>query len=338
MLRHWVTKSASLGYPHMFFGRSTYFMGEKLMSLRTCSSGAGDASSRVKIRTAHKKDAVSLTDIYNSESWDYIPETIETFVDIAGDNALVAELDGKVVGSMLFNLLDEKEAFGGLSAIVPELRGKGIVKNMWAERSKRIGDRNLGVFSVLHRQQILHDSGFQVATHRIGLVLGRINESWLAAERENVETEVVTASKVPFDLLLKYDTEIHTIPRPMFLEKYLARPSSKSFVAINKKSGDITGYTSVQPGQTAYRMAPLFADSLLISKLLLQKALQSIPKDAEVDMYLNWSNPASCDFFVKNKDSLHWVLDCVRMFTLHDVPIPHNHKVIAITSPEITLV
>ncbi|XP_013386969.1 uncharacterized protein LOC106156318 isoform X2 [Lingula anatina] len=307
-------------------------------SLRARSSGAGDASSRVIIRSAQKKDAASMTDIYNAESWNYIPETIETFVDIAGDNFLVAELDGKVVGSVVLHLLDEKEAFGGLAAIVPELRGKGIVKKMWAERSKRIGGRNLGVFSVLHRQQILHDSGFQIATDRIGLVSGRINESWLAAEGENVETEVVTASKVPFDLLLKYDTEIHTIPRPMFLEKYLARPSSKSFVAVNKKSGDITGYTIVQPGQTAYRIAPLFADSFLISKLLLQKALRSIPKDAEVDLFLNWSNPASCEFFDKNKDSLGWVIDGVRMFTLRDVPIAHNHKVIALTAPEITLV
>ncbi|XP_013388005.1 uncharacterized protein LOC106157056 isoform X2 [Lingula anatina] len=339
-----LVRAARMSIPLTTRCRSRYVFSSDIINKRTLSQQSrtfsvateGDILSRIKIRQVEKKDVPILFKIYDHENWNYSQETVEAFVDIAGKSFLVAELDGNVVGSMMANLLNDQEAFGGLAAVIPELRGKGIAKQLWAKRSEFIGERNFGVKSVLHREEILKKHGYSVSTYKCPLICGRIDLSTISVQGDS-SVDIVPTSKVDFEALVKYDAEIHTIPRRTFVEKWLARPSVKSFTALDK-SGNIVGYGASSAATHSYRICPLFADSSLVSRLLLVRLLQSVPQDANVDMYLNTENEVGKEIMATNKDTFKIAFEMRKMFTKRDVDLPQHHKILAYSSVELALV
>ena len=80
--------------------------------------------------------------------------------------------------------------------------------------------------------------------------------------------------------LVKYDANVHTVARPVFLKYFLSPAVVTTLIA--RRGNDIVGYACVQPVWGNKRhIGPVFAAKDAIGKMLLNKILNIVPNETE---------------------------------------------------------
>ncbi|XP_064631313.1 uncharacterized protein F36G3.2-like [Lineus longissimus] len=255
-------------------------------------AGKEDLGSKVTIRQCTHEDFVAMVKVSNEvEHWNESLVDLELLGRCFPGGSFAALLEGKPVGfTMGFNW-SEREAFGGMSVVLPEYRGRGIGTALWAERRKYVGDRNFGIMSVPERIEPNGRIGFNVKSAETGIYEGKLDLSKLEAPSKQYGIQVHDVGDL-FNEVVAYDADIYPIcSRASYLKEWFQKEKTKTLVAVN--DGNVVGYGCVQPAGEGYYVTPLYADTKNIAELLLHGMLSSLSANVRIAMHLPFDNKAA---------------------------------------------
>ncbi len=109
--------------------------------------------------------------------------------------------------------------------------------------------------------------------------------------------KLVPLQDIPLKDLLKYDTNIHKIPREWWVQQCYEN-YNQSVAAINE-NGDICGYAVFypMPDSNKYKLQPLLADEPRIAKQLLKHVLDKLPESCGLIVKIPEDNPDAVVLF-----------------------------------------
>lgn len=192
----------------------------------------------------------------------------------------------------------------------------GIGKQMFREVMKLMGDRNVGMNSLSNRITFYTQFGWTIKSYTFHYNQGPVNPEFIAEVPEG-DFEVVSARDIKFDDVIAYDSEIHTVPRPIYISKWAKHQLANTYVAL--KSGRVVGYGVVRPSDEGYKMYPLYADDPKIAKALFCRLALHIP----AGQILNFTQPVENDqanaFVVGNKLTSRFSM--TRLYNKWNIPV-----------------
>jgi hypothetical protein len=171
----------------------------------------------------------------------------------------IGELDGEPVSCVSCVAYDDSFGFLGQYLVKPAYRGQGYGVRTWRAGMAHTGTRNVGLDGVLGQQSNYERSGFSFSHYHVryqGEGGGRFPRG------------IVHLTDVPFDDVFAYDRGCFPVPRPTFLQNWLALPES---VALGcRREGRLAGFGVAHRCEAGFRIGPLFADDLATAELLLR--------------------------------------------------------------------
>ena len=195
----------------------------------------------------------------------------------------MCKVDGKLVSHIFATTYPKHYAYLGGMIVTEEYRNKGFGKktiltllDVLNQKSTQIG------FDLVPELRHMYESlGYQTVwnTYTALLSLDSVIKNVDEADLPLGIVAIPTCSD-NLEKLLAYDTSIFGAQRQIFLEKWISIPGSFGFVAVDERTNGIVGYAVLRQvtrnsgNEIGMAMAPLFADNVLIAKLLLRAAAQ----------------------------------------------------------------
>jgi len=216
---------------------------------------------------------------------------------------LLGELDGEPISCISAVVYDDNFGFIAFYIVRPEYRGQGYGSQILQAAFVHLGQRCVGLDSVLAQRENYQKVGFQPA-HRIVRYQGQGFTGHLTGCRsvalDNFDRSAVSA----------YEKTLFAPSRPEFLEGLLSQPKSTALGIIT--AGRLAGYGVIRLCGNGYKIGPLFADDEeSAADLLLALAAQAGEKPVFLDT--PESNPAAVG--LAEKLGMKPVFETVRMYT-----------------------
>lgn len=201
----------------------------------------------------------------SKEGWNPGLNDAEIFWQTDPKGFIAAKIEGELVGGGSIVSYEGNYGFMGFFIIKPEYRGKGLGAELWFHRRDRLKARlkegaAIGMDGVFNMQAFYAKGGFEF-THR------EIRYEGIASSYEEDES-LKEAKEVPFEALSNYDEKHFPTRRESFLKAWITQPNARSLVMMDNKS--ITGFGTIRPCETGYKVGPLFADNETIALKLFQ--------------------------------------------------------------------
>lgn len=234
----------------------------------------------------------------------------------------VGKLKGEIISVASAVCYDENFAFCGFYIVKKPYRNKGYGIALTKHRLNYIGTRNAGIEGVVDMQEKYKRLGYRIA-HKT------IRHKGYLSEKKEMNQSVISANAIPFDSLLEYDARHFPAKRTQFLRCWIAQPESQALVFYE---GDVLkGFGVIRPAQEGFKIGPLFADSLVIAKALLDVLISSIGIDPFfIDIPDN--NPST--FMLINDYTLLPCFETARMYLKNSPNLP-MHNIYGVTSLEL---
>ena len=126
--------------------------------------------------------------------------------------------------------------------------------------------------------------------------------------------------------ILEYDANIHPGDRTKYWNIVGEYPLMKCVIA--KKDGKVVGFGCIQPQVQDYRIAPIYADTEIIAKVLFKKLYLSIcTENLDAKLYVDFANVSNGIPFYERELGLQRIeLSNFRMYQGKDIEVPW-HKV-----------
>jgi len=191
----------------------------------------------------------------SKEGWNPGLNDAEIFWQTDPEGFIAAKIEGELIGGGSIVSYDGNYGFMGFFIIKPEYRGKGLGAELWFHRRDRLKARlkeaaAIGMDGVFNMQPFYAKGGFEF-THR------EIRYEGIAKTHEEDEN-LKEATEVPFETLANYDEKHFPTRRESFLKAWITQPSARSLVMMNNET--ITGFGTIRPCETGYKIGPLFAN------------------------------------------------------------------------------
>eukprot|EP00105_Crassostrea_gigas_P000311 XP_011412062.1 PREDICTED: uncharacterized protein LOC105317195 [Crassostrea gigas] len=203
-----------------------------------------------------------------------------------------------------------------MNIIKEEYRHLGVGKQMCREAMKVMGDRNGTGNSVSNRFTFYIPLGWKIGSYTFHFNQGPVNPEFIANVPKG-DFEVVSAFEIEFNDVIAYDSEIHTVPRPIYISNWAKHQIANTYVAL--KSGRVVGYGVLRPSDVGYKMQPLYADDPKIAKALFCRLASHIPAGQVVNFTHPVGNEQANAFVVGNK--LTSLLSMTRVYTKWNIPV-----------------
>jgi GNAT superfamily N-acetyltransferase len=237
------------------------------------------------------------------EGWNIGSDDANLFHSTDPGGFVVGTLGGRPVGSISAVRYEEHFAFIGLFVVVPELRGRGHGRKIWAEAMQRTEGRLVGLDSVTARQHYYERSGF--AAHSLNVCMQGTARGGAAAH-----PCIKPISKLRFDALRAFDRRHFPADRTAFLEALVRTPRSHSFAYL--QDGAIEGYGVIRPCRDGWKVGPLFATSEGVAESLLQALEGSVPEGEKVSLLISAACPGSAA--LARRHGMSPLFETVRMY------------------------
>jgi hypothetical protein len=262
----------------------------------------------------------------------------------------IGELDGERISCVVLIKHSETCVFVGYYITVPAHRGKGYGWKTWKtafDAFETKPDVEFQLYSVLTAYDLYLKLpvGFRPGWRagRCEFPCARAAQCLSNFEVPSAVAKVMLCSRANFQELVAYGIDMFISSRAseLILAAYLSNARESSWVAIGNK-GEVLGYlimskTSRFP-EEGYRIAPLFADSTPVARILLKKAVEyAFPKNPG-SLFLDFPreiNIEGANMFIKEFGG-KYLFDTVFMGTkgVPDVPLK---KVFGFASIEVML-
>lgn len=182
-------------------------------------------------------------------------------------------LNGEVIATISAVKYGDTYGFMGFYMVKPEFRSKGYGMKLFQHAWKYLGEANKAGDGVLENLKLYK---------RVGLNLDHLNARYqgFGSGTRKLVSGMTELSKVSFDVLLKYDTEVFGFNRENFLRCWIKQPESYGYAVTTGKN--LMGYGVLRKCRSGYKIGPLFADSPQVAQDIFGSLLSQIGKDDEV--------------------------------------------------------
>lgn len=185
----------------------------------------------------------------------------ETFYQADHQGFFLGLLDDEPIATGCAIKYDDHFAFCGLYIVKPEYRGKGYGMQLTQARLNYVGNRITGIDGVINNiskyERIGYVSAFKNTRYAFSL-----------KERAIPSQAIVDLKTIPFNHVEAFDRRYFPAPRSALLRAWITQPDSRAFGYM--KEGNLRGYGVIRKCYEGYRIGPLFAESSMIAKELLE--------------------------------------------------------------------
>ena len=222
------------------------------------------------------------------------PGTLDYVSYFAADKTgfFVGELNGKPISCISVIKHTNNFAFVGTYLVDKEYHGKGYGLKTWNAAMASINESyNLSGDTTTEMLPV-YSKFVPIRALWCQQCFDFVLPAHFSAETHNTVNSIEPPTKSLFPAILEYDTEVHVYPRPSFLEKWVFAPNCYCSVAIDT-NGCVVGYGVVRKTQgnvSGWRIAPLFADSADIARILYRDMCAKVAaEDSEANMTVDVS-------------------------------------------------
>ncbi|MBE1284825.1 MAG: GNAT family N-acetyltransferase [Rhodobacteraceae bacterium] len=214
-------------------------------------------------------------------------------------------------------------AFLGFYIVDPEFRGQGYGLRLWEAALKHAGNRVVGLDGVVQEQENYRKSGFELAwrNNRFGGVPQRLDP---------VPGVTVEPLMGPEPGLLALDAQVFPAARDAFWQGWLTAQGHVSLRAV--EGAGTTGFATLRPCRTGYKIGPLVAQDRNVARALLAKLLTHVPDGQDVFLDVPEPNPEA--LALARELGLSPVFETARMYK-GAVPQLETNLIYGVTSFEL---
>lgn len=255
------------------------------------------------IRTMTRPEVDIAIDGAAAEGWNPGLHDADSFYAADPTGFLIGLLEDEPVATISAVKYGRSFAFLGFYIVKPGFRGRGYGIAIWHAALAGLGERTVGLDSVVAEQENYKRYGFTTA-------YGNRRYQGKGGGTAPVGGGIVPLSGVGFGDLALYDRPFFPDDRVAFLSSWISRPQSIGFAAL--KEGTISGYGVLRPCRTGYKIGPLFADTPEIAEPLFLALKASAPEGAPLFLDPPAANPAAVALAERHGMSV--VFETVRMY------------------------
>ncbi|MGE0228902.1 MAG: GNAT family N-acetyltransferase [Dehalococcoidia bacterium] len=274
------------------------------------------------IRRMQPDEAQLAIDWATLEGWNPGLHDADTFYRTDPSGFFVGVLDGEVIGTLSGVAYNDDYGFLGLYIVKPEHRGNGYGLGLWREVTAYLGDRNVGLDSVVAQEANYERSGFTRAYRNV-----RYEGRRPAAGAD--ENGIVPLTDVPFEDVLAYDRAVFPVERRDFLERWAAMPNSVG-LGLQRRSR-LGGFGVARKCGAGWKFGPLAADDEGAADALFRALCARL--DDEL-IYLDVPEPHREAVRLAERYGMHPTFETVRMYN-HGQPDVDVDRIFGVTTFEL---
>lgn len=274
-------------------------------------------------RNALRPEVDLIVSWADREGWNPGIHDAEAFYGTDSNGFFIGLLDGRPVASISTVAYDPSFGFLGFYIVEPSLRGQGLGTEVWNAGMKYLGDRNIGLDSVLSQQKLYERLGFRPSYRSVR------HQGAGTGQKSNMES-IKSLSEVPLKDLLAYDDRFFPVPRHAFTSLWIRQPGAVALAALD--DGRLAGYGLLRLCHTGYKIGPLFADDEDVAESLFGALCGHAPAGAPVFLDTPAANPAALD--LARRHHMNPVFETIRMYTRGDPHLPMD-QIYGVTSFEL---
>ncbi len=275
------------------------------------------------IRNAQKHEVDLIISWANLEGWNPGIQDAETFYGADPNGFFLGILDGRPVASISAVAYNESFGFLGFYIVQPSFRGRGLGTEVWNAGIKYLGERNIGLDSVLEQQQLYERLGFRPCYKSV-------RHQGVGTGQERKAEGIKYLSEVPTEKLLAYDDQCFPVPRHVFTNSWIRQTGGIALASVN--DGELSGYGLLRKCYLGYKIGPLFADDEGVAESLFSALCGHAPQGAPVFLDTPATNSAALD--LAKRHHMHPVFETVRMYSKEEPHLPME-RIYGVTSFEL---
>lgn len=204
-----------------------------------------------------------------------------------------------------------------MNIVKEEYRKFGIGKEMFRKVMGPLKNHNVGGTSLSNRVTFYAQFGWTILSYTLHYSAGPVNPHFVQNPPKG-DFEIVPLSDVSISDFIAYDSELHTVPRAVYICNWATWHMAKTYVAL--RSGKICGYGVLRPSDNnSHRMFPLYADDPVIARALFCKLADGLPPEEPVIFTHPVDNEASNEIVAANGFSTF--LSMTRLYNKWNVPV-----------------
>jgi predicted N-acetyltransferase YhbS len=226
------------------------------------------------VRGAGPDDADAIRGLIDAEGWNGGLRDVDTFAAADPEAFLVAEADGRVVGTVLASRWSEGFGWIGLYLVDPAHRGRGIGIDLFGRALARLEPGTVGLDGDASQQANYRRSGFR-DVHGITRWRG-LASAW---RRRPADPTLALADprELAFDALVAMDARTAGARRPALLRAWLDQPEAR--LAAATRADDLVGFAAARPARHGWKVAPVLAADPAAAELLIGSVVYDLPDD-----------------------------------------------------------
>ncbi len=205
------------------------------------------------------------------EGWNPGLHDATSFYQADPNGFFIGELDGEAVAVGCAIVYDDAFAFCGLYIVSPTYRGQGYGLALTKARLAYCGDRNIGIDGVLENVTIYERIGYRQYYQNI-------RHEFTAADAPARHACIQSIEQVDLDTLSHYDRQCFPADRKAFLNTWVHQADALSLAWV--EDGEVKGYVVRRRCHEGHKIAPLFADDLVIAEQLLLACQEGVSGEA----------------------------------------------------------
>ncbi|XP_077978229.1 holothin acyltransferase-like [Glandiceps talaboti] len=230
-----------------------------------------------------------VSDLTIAVGWNLTESLVDTMHQCSRNGIFVAEKAKEIIGTLLVNNITENLTHTGLSITKEGHEKKGLQEMMFKKYIPFDGDRNIcGIGgSRLLARRYSNKYGYMHIDTEIKAMEGNVDLSSLKRRNMEEEFDILQVYAVQLESLVKYDEQVCHFPRSHFLKYWCFGGNACTFAAIKhfeNGSPTILGYIVVWPMYEQFNIMPLYADSAIVAKSLLDHVLKMLPDGANISL------------------------------------------------------
>lgn len=275
------------------------------------------------IRNAQRHEVDLIISWADQEGWNPGLNDAEAFYGTDPNGFFLGVMDGLPVASISAVAYNDSFGFLGFYIVKPSLRGKGLGTEVWNAGMKYLGDRNIGLDSVLSQQKLYEHLGFQPYYRSV-------RHQGVGTGKKSNMAGIKSLSDVPIKDLLAYDDRFFPVPRHAFTSLWIGQQGAVALAAMDGSRLD--GYGLLRICHTGYKIGPLFADDEDVAESLFGALCGQAPPGAPVFLDTPAVSPAALD--LARRHHMNPVFETIRMYTRGDPHLPMD-QIYGVTSFEL---
>lgn len=295
------------------------------------------------IRLMKEDDVQECLSIFASYHLPEMKYGLETYrkIEPEGCYVMVDNDDGSILSFCTASMYDPRVAYISFYGTRPGLQGKGLGIKVWKKVMDFIGpDRNIGLCSSPSQAELYKKKAGFIYEGPDKMIHYESTKSSVAeitpTEEENSLVKILPVTDDLMDDIIKYDEKIIGFNRSQYLKLGFKEPGTSAIVAVDPSDRHrILGIAAMKPTNYDDRpvLAPLYADSYTIGKVLLYNTMTKNPLSVEKG-YMTYMLDSNEDAKVlADKTGLIAEFSCPRLFTQKAVEGVDTKKVLSLMSP-----